>query len=460
MKNQEKSGEEEQLKRLANFTMENARDAILWIGPKSRIIYCNQAACLLLGYTKEEVIGKHPGEISPALQPDGQDSVSKAETLNKEVREGSSQLFEWVHHRKDGSEFIAEVKLHQITIQDEMLSLAVLRDITERKDAEAAAQEERQRLARDLHDGVSQTLWSASLIADVLPEEKRADGFGILRVVANLAVVIGPAIGGLLATRSYTLLFIIDVITSVITAAVFFLFVPETKPEVVPDPGEIAGEDLTLFETLAGYLKVTKDQIFMVFLMGSVLMVLAYMQMNTTLSVYLRDVHGIPDRGYGLLLSMNAAMVVLFQFWITRKIRHLAPMKVMAWGMVIYAVGFSMYGFVSTIWLFVTAMVIITIAEMLVSPVGQAIVAKLSPEDMRGRYMAVYGFSWTIPMAIGPLAAGLIMDNYDPNWVWYASGIIMLLAGSIFAGLQLKAAGRFENINGDKQTPELEVTSG
>ena len=299
-----------------------------------------------------------------------------------------------------------------------------------------------------------------AMIADVLPEEKRADGFGILRVVANLAVVIGPAIGGLLATRSYTLLFIIDVITSVITAAVFFLFVPETKPEVVPDPGEIAGEDLTLFETLAGYLKVTKDQIFMVFLMGSVLMVLAYMQMNTTLSVYLRDVHGIPDRGYGLLLSMNAAMVVLFQFWITRKIRHLAPMKVMAWGMVIYAVGFSMYGFVSTIWLFVTAMVIITIAEMLVSPVGQAIVAKLSPEDMRGRYMAVYGFSWTIPMAIGPLAAGLIMDNYDPNWVWYASGIIMLLAGSIFAGLQLKAAGRFENINGDKQTPELEVTSG
>jgi signal transduction histidine kinase len=45
-----------------------------------------------------------------------------------------------------------------------------LRDVTERKNAESAAQEERQRLARDLHDAVSQTLWSASLIADVLPE--------------------------------------------------------------------------------------------------------------------------------------------------------------------------------------------------------------------------------------------------------------------------------------------------
>jgi PAS domain S-box-containing protein len=122
----------------------------------------------MFGYTKEEVIGKHPGEVSPALQPDGQDSVSKAETLNRNLKDGSSQLFEWVHQRKDGSEFTAEVKLHQISIQDETLSLAVLRDVTERKNAEAAAQEERQRLAHELHDAVSQTLFSASTIAQTL----------------------------------------------------------------------------------------------------------------------------------------------------------------------------------------------------------------------------------------------------------------------------------------------------
>jgi MFS family permease len=173
------------------------------------------------------------------------------------------------------------------------------------------------------------------------------------------------------------------------------------------------------------------------------------MQMNTSLPVFLRDVHGIPDRGYGLLLSLNASMVVLFQFWITRRIKRFHPLKIMAWGMVIYALGFSMYGFVSTFWLFITAMVIITIAEMLVTPTGQAIVAKLSPEDMRGRYMAVFGFSWTIPTAVGPLAAGLIMDNYNPNWVWYASGIIMLLSASIFARLHMKAAERFASVNGD-----------
>jgi len=288
-----------------------------------------------------------------------------------------------------------------------------------------------------------------AMIADVLPEDKRADGFGILRVAANLAVVIGPAIGGLLAAKGYTLLFIIDVITSFITAVIIFIFVPETKPILKPETGQGQGQEETFLESFAGYLKVTKDRLYMVFILGSLLMVLAYMQMNTSLPVFLRDVHGIPDRGYGLLLSLNASMVVLFQFWITRRIKRFHPLKIMAWGMVIYALGFSMYGFVSTFWLFITAMVIITIAEMLVTPTGQAIVAKLSPEDMRGRYMAVFGFSWTIPTAVGPLAAGLIMDNYNPNWVWYASGIIMLLSASIFARLHMKAAERFASVNGD-----------
>ena len=288
-----------------------------------------------------------------------------------------------------------------------------------------------------------------AMIADVLPEDKRADGYGIVRVAVNLAVAIGPAIGGLLAARSYTLLFMIDVITSSITAVIIFLLVPETKPEIKPETNGHREPEETFLETLTGYLKVTKDRLYMFFVFGSLLMVLAYMQLNSTLPVFLRNEHGVPDQGFGILLSINASMVVLLQFWITRRIKRFQPMKIMAWGMVIYAIGFSIYGFVSSFWLFIAAIVIITIGEMLVTPTGQAVVAKLSPEHMRGRYMAVFEFSWTIPTAIGPLAAGLVMDNYNPNWVWYACGIIMLLSASIFAGLQLRAADSFSAVNGE-----------
>ena len=281
-------------------------------------------------------------------------------------------------------------------------------------------------------------------VADVLTEDKRVDGFGIMRVIYNLAVVIGPAIGGFLAARSYTILFILDVILSSITAVIIFLYVPETKPQATPHPtGEPVGEE-SLGQTLIGYLKVLKDSAFLVYILASIFMVMAYMQMNTTLPVFLRDVHGLPDSGYGMLLSLNASMVVLLQFAITRRIKGHAPLKVMVWGTLIYAVGFSMYGYVSAIWLFILAMVIITFAEMLIAPTGQAIVAKLAPEDMRGRYMAVFGFSWIIPNAIGPLLAGLVMDNFNPNLVWYGAGIFMLVAAGIFSSLQNRSGSRFE----------------
>jgi len=165
-------------------------------------------------------------------------------------------------------------------------------------------------------------------------------------------------------------------------------------------------------------------------------MVLVYMQMNSTLAVYLRDVHGVPEQGFGYILSLNAAMVVLFQFSITRWMAKYRPLIMMAVGTLLYAIGFGMYGFVSTYVLFLVAMVIITIGEMLVSPTSQALTAQFAPEDMRGRYMAVFGFSWVIPMATGPLLAGLVMDYADPRWVWYAAGLLGLVAAGAFGFLQ------------------------
>ena len=269
-----------------------------------------------------------------------------------------------------------------------------------------------------------------AMIADILPEKKRAQGYGIFRVAFNLSVVIGPAIGGLLAARSYMTLFVTDAVISLITAALVFRFIPETKPEASPDQpqGSMAG-------SFGGYFRVLRDGAFMLFLGASMLMVLVYMNMNTTLGVFLRDAHGISEAGYGWILSMNAAMVVLFQFPITRRIENAPPFIMMALGMLLYTIGFAMYGFVSAYTLFLLAMVIITIGEMIVAPVGQALVAKFSPEDMRGRYMAVFGFSWAIPFAVGPYLAGLILDNYNPNWLWYITGFIGILATIAFLAL-------------------------
>ena len=272
-----------------------------------------------------------------------------------------------------------------------------------------------------------------AMVADLLKPEQRADGYGLLRVVMNLAVTLGPAIGGFMAARSYLTLFITDAVASTITAFIVFIFIRESMPAL--DEGE---EHERLLKTFSNYLVALKDKVFMVFIAASILEIIVYMQMNTTLSVYLRDVHQAPLQNYGYLISMNALLVVIFQFFITRKTKKFRPLHVIAAGAFLYAIGFGMYGVVSSYLFFILAMLIITLGEMLIVPISQSVVSLLAPEAMRGRYMAVYGFSWAIPAAVGPLLAGVIMDYWNPDWVWYAAFFIAMLAALIFLWLSTR----------------------
>jgi MFS family permease len=266
-----------------------------------------------------------------------------------------------------------------------------------------------------------------AVVADLLPPDKRAEGYGIIRVVFNLAVIIAPPLAGLLISNSYLTLFIVDAFLSLVIAGVVLLALPETKPQA-----DAHTKPETMKQTFAGYGRVFKDTPFLAFIGVTVLMTLVYMNMNSTLGVYLRDQHALPEISYGWIISINAVMVVFLQFWITRRLEKYKPLLMMAAGSLLYAIGFAMYGFVPTFALFVVAMIIITIGEMVVTPFQQSLVASFAPEDMRGRYMAVSSLSWSISFTVGPYFAGLLLDSPNPNLLWVFCGIVGMIAALSF----------------------------
>jgi MFS family permease len=87
-------------------------------------------------------------------------------------------------------------------------------------------------------------------------------------------------------------------------------------------------------------------------------------------------------------------------------------------------------------------MIIITIGEMVGMPTSNSLAAAFAPEDKRARYMAIFGFSWAVPSMIGPWAAGLVFDNYNPNYVWYISGLLCVIAILAFYFLHLRLGSR------------------
>jgi MFS family permease len=293
-----------------------------------------------------------------------------------------------------------------------------------------------------------------AMIADILPEKKRQEGFGILRVVGNLSWIIGPTIGGFLANIDFFYLFVIDSIISCFVAVIIFRTIPETKP--APHAHEKSDSFL---QTVGGYRFVLRDTAFVSFIIANIIMLGVYQQMYGSLSVYLRDNHGINPQGYGFLMTTSAITVVLFQFWVSRLIKKRPPFLMMAFGTIFYMIGFFLFGIVTTFILFALNIVIITIGEMIIMPTSQALVAGFAPAEMRGRYMAVAGLSWAIPSTVGPGAAGYILDNYNPNLLWYIGGVLCGVSMLAYYALHLRLGARQEFAPAQEEAQPLAATS-
>jgi PAS domain S-box-containing protein len=136
---------------------ESSRDATMMLN-RSRFFDCNPATLEIFGCdTKEQFVGMHPSQLSPPQQANGEDSrVAAARQIETAYAKGS-HFFEWLHQRRDGTVFPAEVLLSRFELRGESALQAVVRDITERKRVETELRESQERLAlviRGSNDGI------------------------------------------------------------------------------------------------------------------------------------------------------------------------------------------------------------------------------------------------------------------------------------------------------------------
>jgi PAS domain S-box-containing protein len=118
------------------LVFERSPDAILLLDD-GVFIDCNQAAVdMLRASGKEELLSLSPSHLSPAIQPDGASSTTKAQQMIATALERGSHRFEWLAKRRDDSEFPVEVLLTAIPFQERQILYVFWRDITRRKEAE------------------------------------------------------------------------------------------------------------------------------------------------------------------------------------------------------------------------------------------------------------------------------------------------------------------------------------
>jgi diguanylate cyclase (GGDEF)-like protein/PAS domain S-box-containing protein len=110
-----------------------------WLMDEKGFVACNSAALQMFGYPPGALMS-HPADISPPNQPDGTPSRVAVEQKMASAFLNGKQRFEWLHQRKNGSVFPAEVCLTALTLSGQPKLLATVRDITDRKAAEERIQ--------------------------------------------------------------------------------------------------------------------------------------------------------------------------------------------------------------------------------------------------------------------------------------------------------------------------------
>lgn len=271
---------------------------------------------------------------------------------------------------------------------------------------------------------------AGALIGDLVSPEQRITAFGVYRLAINAGFALGPATAGFVANKSFTLLFLGDAATSAIYGVIALLFLPHGLRHQAH--GEPVGE---------GFRVALRDTAFVTFLISTVCITWIEFQVHSTLPLYIRSL-GYSTVTYGLLMSINGVMIVVFELAITAWTQRFEPQRTIALGYALSAIGFALTGLASSVPALAATVVVWTLGEMIYAPVTGAYVTTLAPEKYRGRYQGLWVLMWSIGMILGP-AIGTALFSRNPAVLWIACAVVGC-AGSGMAVLRTRSASRPE----------------
>jgi MFS family permease len=260
---------------------------------------------------------------------------------------------------------------------------------------------------------------TGAIVADLSPRNRLAETYAVVRIGGNLGFAIGPALGGYLMDYiSYGWLFSISAVVSLLVTILVYFFLKESFG------GSKSRVDLRSTLAVAG------DKAFLVFAMVSILLVLSIGHLGTTLSVFTVDRLGLSTAQYGLLLTTNGILVVLFQYPVTRIISRMSKANGLILGSLFYVAGYASLGWIHSFNWALFIIMLITAGEVTLSPISSAVVAEAAPEDKRGRYMGFFTLGQTVGFALSPLFGGLLLDNFptQPRLLWGIIGAVGIVS--------------------------------
>ncbi|WAH38102.1 MDR family MFS transporter [Alicyclobacillus dauci] len=268
--------------------------------------------------------------------------------------------------------------------------------------------------------------------------------FNFLYVSNNIGVAIGTALGGVLAARSFQVVFY-----GIALAYLGLLFLITTALKKPFSDIRRSNDESRVKRQLEHTATVLPWGGIAILFTGYTLAWAIYVQWQSTVSVYMQST-GYTLSAYSLLWTLNGLLIFLSQPLVSFVTRRFPALSFhMIGGTVLYALSFTVMLFAHHYFVYVIAMVLTTLGEIFIWPAVPAAVAQIAPPSRLGMLQGLVGSCATAGRMIGPVVGGVLYDQGALHLV-----LLIAILSTVFPLVLFSVYHRFTTPNAGEVRPE------
>jgi predicted MFS family arabinose efflux permease len=266
-------------------------------------------------------------------------------------------------------------------------------------------------------------------IAHYSKEQNRTRSYSLNRLAINLGWAVGGALGGIIASFNYNLLFWVDGITNFCGAVLLYITL---------SPKRNSATEVKIRETVVNRNSAYKDYSYLSFTVLVFFFALCFFQLFTTIPVFFKENFHLSVLFIGMVMALNGLIIAAFEMLIIFGLEGKRPsLYFISSGVLLVSVAFLSlnipqvnYGIIALL-----AMVILTFGEILAMPFMNAYWIGRTVQNNRGQYAALYSVAWALAQTVGPYSGSLVAEYLGYKMLWFIVSIICFLLAIFYRRL-------------------------
>jgi predicted MFS family arabinose efflux permease len=266
-------------------------------------------------------------------------------------------------------------------------------------------------------------------IAYYSKEENRTRSYSLNRLAINLGWAVGGAMGGVIASFNYGLLFWVDGITNLLAACLLYITLSPKRNKAT----EVKSRKKTAIINSAYHDRAYLSFIVLVFLFAT-----CFFQLFTTIPVFFKEEFHLSVLFIGMVMALNGLIITLIEMVTIFKLEGSRPsLHFISGGVILVSVAFVFLNIptINFAVLAVVSMLFLTLGEILAMPFMNAYWISRTMQNNRGQYAALYSVAWATAQTIGPYAGSQVAERLGYKPLWFIVGAICLLLAIFFRRL-------------------------